>query len=142
MSTFRIREAIWSDVEQIMSIANKSKELNKVGFLTKDDIDYCINITTKAKFYVASENENHKIIGFVYGFVEVPSTACLMYICVDEKWRGKGVGTTLVNDFMTDIRKYGVSKIYCLTTTEKSSVFFNKVGFDYTGNLLGYMEIA
>lgn len=139
---FSIRLATTWDIEKIMSIAKKSKELNLVGFLTESDIDYCINVAKMAKFYVATEYSHNKVIGFIYGFVEVPSTACLMYICVKDNWQKIGIGRALVAQFVSDMKAFGVDKIYCLTTTEKSSTFFSKVGILYTGRGLGYMQMS
>lgn len=53
--------------------------------------------------------------------------ALLRSVAVDEAWRGRGLGTALVEQVLGRARQHGVARVHLLTTT--AADFFARLGF-------------
>src|SRR5487761_2538863 len=114
LEEYNFRKARFSDIKEIKRLVKLCPEL-KVSdtFMTDEDLKYCI-LNEKGICQVVADND--KLIGFIYGFMEVPSTACLMYICVHPEYRKRTIGENLFNYWHAHIIDFGVMRIYALAT--------------------------
>ncbi len=74
--------------------------------------------------------ENNDLIGFVAYFMEYPDEWRLLFLAVDEKYRGKGYGTTLAQYAMSEMIKQGAKKIMLWTRlANPAQNIYKKLGF-------------
>ncbi len=131
----KIRKATLKDFNELYKFGLKTKELKvspKEEFMRPEEFKYSIK-NKKGIFLLAEDNK--KIVGFIYGDSEdgdrvLKSVACLVYIAVDKKYRGKGVGSILYNDCVKEFKKRKVKHIYAWANPKSGIVdFFKKKGF-------------
>ena len=133
-----IKIAEKKDIPHVLYLGKRIKEiqLSNSGWHTYEDIESWIE-NPKAVLLLASKDLT--LVGFAYGLIEEPSTACLVYIGVLEKYRKQGVGESLFNSWLATISEHKPNKLYVMATSENSQLFFSKLGFDW-GSALIYME--
>jgi amino-acid N-acetyltransferase len=76
-------------------------------------------------FFVAQHED--KVVG-VAGLELYGSSALLRSVVVDDRWRGSGVGRTLIDTALAEAKAHGVEDIFLLTTTAEH--YFPRFGFD------------
>lgn len=87
----------------------------------------------KKTSFVVEDNANHKILGFLLGFIsqDNPDESYIHLLCLDSDLRGLGVGKTLINLFTETVSRSGCKKIMLVTKPHnKISInFYRKMGF-------------
>ncbi|MDI6917398.1 MAG: ribosomal protein S18-alanine N-acetyltransferase [Thermoplasmatales archaeon] len=80
-------------------------------------------------FIVAEENND--VVGFILGISPAPNQARILILAVDEKYREKGIGATLLNAFIQAclIRNVKLITLEVRTTNEAAIRFYGKYGF-------------
>ena len=83
------------------------------------------------KLHIKVLREQDNLIGFVAYFLEYhPDVWRLLFLAVDEKYRGKGYGTTLANYAIDDMIKRGAKKIALWTRlSNPAQNIYKKLGF-------------
>lgn len=101
----------------------------------------CVSTSTRVAFIIEI---NETIVGYLCGFIEEASYRILdkigvlgnMY--VEEKYRGQGIGTKLVEQFKLWCQQQGVKRIRVEATAQNSGSvnFYHQLGFtDYSVTL-------
>ena len=106
----KIRKAKLTDIKECSTVQKSDKEGN---YWKEKDLQNCIN--DKHIIFLVAEDER-KLIGYVIGFI-VPSKkdeAMVHETRVLKKYRGKKVGTLLVNELNKELFKKGAKTIYAL----------------------------
>ena len=99
-------------------IRNKTREHNKKNGLKMDeDFSFCIR------------DENGEIISGLYGGMFF-GFAYIDYFWTDEKYRGKGLGTKLMNELEAEAKKKECRYLVADTMEYQSPQFYKKYGFD------------
>jgi ribosomal protein S18 acetylase RimI-like enzyme len=87
----------------------------------------------KKTSFVVEDNSNHKILGFLLGFIsqDNPEESYIHLLCLDSELRGSGIGKNLMNQFAETVSKKGCKKIKLVTKPHnKISInFYLKMGF-------------
>lgn len=88
---------------------------------------------TKGKYEcnVLRDNARSEVIGFVTYRPEVDKTY-IGDICVDEKYRGHGLGKALIDSVIAQEKQLGVNKIYLLSDP-KPFEFYKRIGMTQNG---------
>lgn len=130
------RRAKISDITEISDLMMSIPELkidNDLPFTSPEELEYCIR-NKKGIFLVYVKND--KIIGFLYGTLDTPETACIVYIGVYKDYRHDGIGRCLIRKFITEINKFPVSKVYALSTNDVARKFFLRCGLQAHSTLI------
>ena len=132
------RRAMLRDINAIYELGNAEKalQISDDVFLTIEDIRYCIE-NQKGVFLVGYLK--NKLVGFIYGSLEFPTTGNLMYICIDEKFRRNRHGTNLYVEWVCEMKNFGLQQIYLLSTNPTCEDFFRSRGFKEEENSLVVM---
>lgn len=140
-----IRKAIIKDLEEI-------KKLNQELFYDSEKFEKTLNLNwpsknknyfkkaiidkDKSAFVAVSDK---KIIGYLICVIQkvesyrtLSSIAELENMLVEEEFRGQGIGSMLVKEFIKWAKSKGISKIKVLTYAENSEAikFYQKNGFE------------
>jgi len=101
---------------------------NDFFMLYRKWLENSINRTITDKIYVV--RSAGKIIAFVTAKVTLP-TATIGLLAVSEKFRGKNIGTALMDHLFSDLKRIGVGTLFVPTQlhNEASCRFYQKVGF-------------
>ncbi|HWN82517.1 MAG TPA: N-acetyltransferase [Candidatus Udaeobacter sp.] len=116
----RIRSARVKDVAALLTFIN---DLATDGTLLPRSSSNLLHYLRDFKVAVDGEG---RVIGcgalqFVNdGLAEIRSVA------VDPAWRGSGIGSRLVRTLLTDARRIGIARVFCLT---RRLDFFGRLGF-------------
>lgn len=136
-SNVLIRRARPYEIREIMELSSKIPQLLiSDSFISIDDMQFCI-FNPKGIFLVAIEKE--KIVGFLYGNLEFPTTVCLTYVGVHPNYRHHGLGNQMYQIFENESIKLGADTVYVLTTQNAVKSFFTNNGFKNPENLT-YMQ--
>ena len=118
-----IRKSKKCDIEKILKLAEElyqaelpfDKNLNPNYYTNqkaKDDLQKSIS-SRKRTFLVAEENDN--LVGYVDGYiieeVYIEKVAYLDHLCVSKKYRGRGIGKTLIDEFTKIMKEKGAKYI-------------------------------
>lgn len=114
-----IRPATIHDVPRIAEVINSHAELGKMLFKSHAELyeklrDYCVY------------EDNGKIIGSVALSIIWADLAEVCALAVDEKHRGHGIGSQLVQATINEARRLQIRKLMTLTYEQR---FFEKAGF-------------
>lgn len=138
--------------EMCYTIDNKTKEVKwKVNEICKDKLleyDEIFNILDRTFKWNGNKEEyteflkdeykvgcvmesNAKVIGIVvWAYLKDVDFSRLDYIVVDENYRKKGIGESMINYVINDSNKNGVKNIYLSTgINNKAANVYSKVGF-------------
>ncbi len=118
----RIREFKYEDIQQVMEVAYYALE-------EYYSPDFFINIwQVSPKGFLVAEDEG-KIIGFVLGVIAEVGTLRILMICVKEGYRGRGIGSALLNSISNKFM--GLRKIHLeVKVTNISAIrLYKKHGF-------------
>jgi [ribosomal protein S18]-alanine N-acetyltransferase len=91
-------------------------------------------------FLVAEQD--HSILGFLIGIKTAPSTARILMLAVNQHSRKKNLGSTLVTQFLQDMRQQHVTKIELeVRTTDQGTIeFYKKQGFVLKDSLAHFYQ--
>ena len=93
-------------------------------------IEEMMNVST---FLGMAEYVDGRLAGVIFGRSEQYFDGVYFQIqefFVDNKMQGQGIGTKLLNIFVNELEKNGISQIYLLTSKgEMTEYFYNKKGF-------------
>ncbi|MFC7371931.1 GNAT family N-acetyltransferase [Fictibacillus iocasae] len=82
-------------------------------------------------------NEQDVPVGFVSYRFRIMDIIYVDYVVFDEKYRGKGIATTLLPEFEQHIRRQGIKGIYATVDGENEDALrlFKRFGFNVAGKL-------
>ncbi len=130
-----IRKATVKDFDKLYSLGLNTPELQVTDnepFMYKDEFKSCIKNKTGI-FYLAEEN--NEIIGFIYFDTRDAEKnyencetkwACLVYIAVNNKHRGKNIATKLYETSIKDLKKNKVTNVYAWANPKSGVLDFLK----------------
>jgi ribosomal-protein-alanine N-acetyltransferase len=86
--------------------------------------------------------QDHTILGFLIGVKTTRTTARILMLAVEEDYRKKNLGSTLVKQFLHDMRLFHVTKIdlEVRTTNQGTIEFYKKQGFVLNDTLLNFYQ--
>lgn len=137
---YNIRIGKRTDIKLIRELSKLIPEFKDTDFneMTDDDLLFCI--TNPKGLFLLAEDLEKNLIGLIYGYIEVPSRACVMYLGVDMRYRKRGIASTLWHYYRKEISVfYDVKKIYVLTTNFIAGKFFEAQDFG-NKSLLSYYD--
>jgi GNAT superfamily N-acetyltransferase len=113
---------------ELYDLSNDAEEKIRAFFLS--------SINSEEKFLYGAYDKN-KLVGYAFGWIEsrppvlrVQDVGNLSDICVNPKYRSKGIGNQLVNTFVGWCNKKGVNIIQLQVLYDKDAVgFYKKIGF-------------
>lgn len=75
--------------------------------------------------------QNHTLIGFIIGIKITTNTARILMLCVDEKDRKQGIGSTLLRQFLLFMKNHQIKQVELevRTTNKGAQEFYTKHGF-------------
>ena len=114
-----IRPATIHDVPRIAEVINSHAELGKMLFKSHAEL------YEKLRDYSVYE-DNGKVIGSVALSIIWADLAEVCALAVDEKSRGNGIGSQLVQATIAEARRLQIRKLMTLTYEQR---FFEKAGF-------------
>jgi len=132
---FRIRNAEFSDINNILSIFNY---YIKNGFAAYPENEVNINffheIKQKSRFFYILEIES-RVIGFAFlknylPYENFKHTGQITYF-IEQKYTNKGLGTLLLNKLIKDAKKHGITifLVNLSSLNQQSLNFHKKNGF-------------
>jgi amino-acid N-acetyltransferase len=113
------KKAKLSDITNMQALVSPEVESGIILDRTDDEI------ATNIRSYTLAMDDN-RLIGFCALHIHAPSLAEIRSLIIKEEYRGKGVGTGLINKVIDEGVGLGLQKILSLTY-EKD--FFEKLGF-------------
>lgn len=138
LSQVKIRPISVNDLDSIVEIERK--------ILGKARRDYWKNKLEDSKYPLSSlvAEYNEKVIGFIVGEVSgwefgVPDTvAWISTIGVDPQYQHKGVARKLGQEFIKNLKSFGVTIVYTLVNWNDWDLlkFFRNMGFSRGGEMI------
>lgn len=142
-----IRKATKDDFNDLYELGKKTPEFkvsSSSEFMEADEFLAAIN-DPEGVFLIA---EDQCLLGFIYAsYTDIergPKTkwACLVYLTVDEPYRGSGIATGLYHECIHELKKHSVTKVYGWASVEgdRSIIsFMEKQGFA-TGHQYAWVD--
>jgi GNAT superfamily N-acetyltransferase len=87
--------------------------------------------------FAVSLRDKGAIVGGVVGEVWM-TVLFIQLFWIDQRYRGKGHGTALIEQIETEARKFGAVRAYVDTMSAQAPGFYRKCGYDSFGVLDGY----
>ena len=117
-----IRPAVYGDVESIMAV-------EKTGIShpwDKESIESVINDDNKICIVAVDES----LIGYIYASF-VLDEAEIGNICIVPECRGQGVGRSLIDSMLSDLKSRGVCKVFLEVESDNESAIrlYERLGF-------------
>lgn len=113
------KKAKLSNITQMQDLV-KSEITNGV-ILVRTDNEIATNIRSYTLAYDGSS-----VVGFAALHIHTPDLAEIRSLVVDEKYRGKGIGKTLVKKLVTEAESLELKEVLSLTYKQD---FFENLGF-------------
>ncbi len=114
------RKASLSDVPAMQTLVAPEVESGVILIRSNDEI-----ATNIRSYHLVLDDE--KIIGFTALHVHTLTLAEVRSLIIDQAYRSKAVGTTLVNRALNEARELGLNEVLALTYHRE---FFEKMGFE------------
>jgi len=91
--------------------------------------------------FIVAEEDND-VVGFILGISPAPKQARILILAIDEKYRGKGIGATLLNAFIQAclIRDVRLITLEVRTTNDAAIRFYGKHGFSIVHMIPNYYK--
>ena len=87
--------------------------------------------------FAVSLRDKKKIVGGIVG--EVWTTVLFIQLFwIDERFRGKGVGTKLIRKIEDEARRFGAVRSYVDTMSVQAPGFYRSCGYKSFGSIKGY----
>ena len=93
----------------------------------------------KYKRLAVSLREKKKIVGGIVGEVWM-TVLFIQLFWIDERFRGKGVGTKLIRKIEDEARRFGVVRSYVDTMSVQAPGFYRACGYKAFGSINGYPD--
>jgi GNAT superfamily N-acetyltransferase len=120
------------DLNSIKVLADANKAA--LGFVLRPALAAGI----KKGWVLVAENCNQRIIGFVHYRHRQDSQTTLYEICLDEDWRGNGVGRSLIGALSDEAAILGKDRIRLKSPVDLSANgFYQALGFTLLGVEIG-----
>lgn len=120
----RYRQATIKDVDDIFKLTNYHASAGLMLPRSKYKI-----VNTIFRFYVAFDESTNEVVGCGALSPLWTDMAEIMALAVADNYKGKGIGTTIVNALIQRAREFGFPKVITLTYQVD---FFKKLGFTLT----------
>lgn len=116
-------------------IRKRTKDFSLKAWHAVDKAHYGKDVEwNEQKFYYMAEEDGH-VLGTIRGKHE-SGVVYIGTIIVDEKARGRGIGTMLINKAEEFGKKLGAHQMWLITGKDWSeNIFYKKLGFKITGTL-------
>jgi ribosomal-protein-alanine N-acetyltransferase len=91
-------------------------------------------------FVVAEENND--VVGFILGISPAPKQARILILAVDEKYRGRNIGSALLNAFIQAciVKDTRLITLEVRTTNDAAIRFYGKHGFNIVHMIPNYYK--
>ncbi|MFZ0762614.1 GNAT family N-acetyltransferase [Bradyrhizobium sp.] len=93
----------------------------------------------KYKRLAVSLREKKKIVGGIVGEVWM-TVLFIQLFWIDERFRGKGVGTKLIRKIEDEARRFGAVRSYVDTMSVQAPGFYRACGYKAFGSINGYPD--
>ena len=93
----------------------------------------------KYKRLAVSLREKKKIVGGIVGEVWM-MVLFIQLFWIDERFRGKGVGTKLIRKIEDEARRFGAVRSYVDTMSVQAPGFYRACGYKAFGSINGYPD--
>lgn len=117
-----IRNATIHDVPRISDIINSHAEFGKMLFKS-----YAQLFEALRDFAVYVDDQTGEVVGCVGVSIIWADLTEVRSLAVDDRYRGKGIGSQLVKWCINECRRLGIRKLMSLTYEQR---FFKKLGFE------------
>jgi ribosomal protein S18 acetylase RimI-like enzyme len=101
------------------------------------DYDKCLTAFTGPYREVYVMHNGEQIAGFVILQVQGTFSGYIQTLCIDEAWRGKGLGTRLLNFCEKRILSFSPNIFICVSSFNKRAI---KLYYDYGFKLVGELD--
>lgn len=127
-----IRNVKEGDFIKIAELARKCKPMAT----ERNSIYHLFTKFFSSTSFVAEEN--HRIIGFLLGFIsqDNPKEAYIHLLCVHPRFRGDSIASKLLREFIETVKRKNIRRISLITKpiNKRAISFYKKHGFkDYKG---------
>ena len=144
-SKYEIRKLTESDTDIVLELyQNNEKYFSYFGDIpTRDTVNedmYALppNINKDNKYYFGlfDEDELMCVVDMIDGYPE-NETIYIGLFMLDKSLQHKGIGTTIISDFIVDLRKQGFKciKLAYINDSDEASNFWHKIGFIKSGKV-------
>ena len=145
MKNILIRKATLSDIKAIQKLNHELFKLEKKSFDSTLITDWPLSQAGKKYFedlinneYVIVATDNNIVIGYLAGSInEKGSYSMIQYgdinnMFLDEKYRGQGIGKTLIDNFKKYCIDNGIQnlKVVASFKNKDAQKFYKKLGFN------------
>ena len=89
--------------------------------------------------FAVSLREKKKIVGGIVGEVWM-TVLFIQLFWIDERFRGKGVGTKLIRKIEDEARRFGAIRSYVDTMSVQAPGFYRTCGYKAFGSIDGYPD--
>lgn len=113
------KKALLSNITQMQNLVRSEVESGVI--LVRTDNEIATNIRS---YTLACEGSN--IVGFAALHIHTPYLGEIRSLVVDEKYRAKGIGKTLVKNLVAEAESLELKEVLSLTYKQ---AFFEKLGF-------------
>lgn len=143
-----IREAILSDVNQVVHLVNEGYWSRQKAFFQESPESLRTN-ETEVQSLVASRdlyvlvNEVEQIVGTIF-YDRTAVSFGLFTVSSDEKYRGQGLGERMITFIENKAREDRHTKIAIdvLSIAEKLITYYNKIGYQPTGESHDFTSVT
>jgi GNAT superfamily N-acetyltransferase len=118
-------------VQDIYRLSCLMNELDRPVWHTFIVIFFTLEKLKKGLFFSANENNKKVAFGFCYPNQKNTDSKILEFFAVEEQYRGKGIGTSVIKKFIKD--KVGNSSLM-LSCSSELRKFYEQCGFKFTQN--------
>ena len=146
----KIRKALIKDLQRIQELNNKLFDLELAKFdshliknwpLSDEGAIYFKNAILNS-FVIVAEIDN-KVVGYLLGEESsIPyydfKIAELCNMCIDENYRGRGIGNALYQEFENYFKERGITRFIVTASfkNENAKAFYRKMGFEEANSTL------
>ncbi len=118
---FTIKKLQQNQIKEVIKLHNK--HLGKRDFINEEELKKRIK-TNRGIFLIAEDNKTHKIIGIKFGYFD--GKECTgRGIVVLPKWRRRGVGKVLVEEFEKQLKANQKIKKYVFGSATETGIPFH-----------------
>ena len=147
--TLNIRKAIDLDISDIITLYHELMDY-EMGLLKPDMLEIQLNWESKktreeietvmndpAKIIFLAENDDNETVGFIVGAVSkgIQDNEGLLDIYIMEQYRGKGIGTELMDTIFDWFRSENCKSVMinAYSDNKKAIEFYKKYGLELSG---------
>jgi ribosomal protein S18 acetylase RimI-like enzyme len=107
----------------------------------KMQYEYCLNAFDGENREVFVMEAGHKLVGFVIMQTQGSFKGYIQTICVAESWRGKGIGTRLLQFCENRILTYSPNIFICVSSFNEGAIrLYESFGFKRVGELENFVK--